>query len=254
MSGTRRGGGSAKRGSFELPSSVRVSSMFIDESGSKNSSGGFFVLGFVKSRVSPALARSMRDLRQRHQHYTEAKFGLVSKGNLPFYLDVVEMLAASEVRVGGSVYDSKRHFESDDPTWLVQARMSGQMVLGNRNRGELLNVFVDAVGTPRGESVAKRIQEHVNGTLNTRAVIASYDMDSQSTDLLQLADIVASSIAYERRKGADPAARADGSPKAQLATRLRRAFGLDSFDDTKQGKVNILTMRGQPRTLPGLEL
>lgn len=243
-----------KRAAFHLPTSVKVSSMFIDESGSKNSSGGFFVLGFVKSRSTPSLARDVREVRQKHQHFKEAKFGLVSKGNLPFYFDLVEMLASAEVRVGGSVYDSRKHFGSDEPTWLVQARMSGQLVLGNRNHGELLNVFADTVETPRGESVAKRIQEHVNGTLNTRAVVASYDLNSLSSDLLQLADVVAGAIAYERRQAAKAITGADGTPKAQLAGRLRRALGLDSFEDTKQGKVNILTMKAQPKPLPGLEL
>ncbi|MDF1486919.1 DUF3800 domain-containing protein [Tessaracoccus caeni] len=231
-----------------------MSSIFIDESGSKNSSGGFFVVGFVKSRTVPALARDMRDVRQKHQHFKEAKFGQVSKGSLPFYFDLVEMLAASDVRIGGSVYDANRHFGSDDPTWLVQARMSSQLVLGNLNRGELLNVFVDLVETPRGESVAKRIHDNVNGTLMARSVVASYDMDSRSTDLLQLADIVAGSIAYERRQGVAQEPGLKGTPKAQVAARLRRAFGLDSFDDVQKGQVNILTMKGQPRTLPGLEV
>lgn len=202
----------------------------------------------------------MRDLRQKHQYFKEAKFGLVGKRNLPFYFDLIETLAASDVRIGGSVYDSHRHFASDEPTWLVQAQMSSQLVLGNTNRGELLIILSDMVETPREESLAQRIQEHVNGKLGTRAVIASYDMDSRTSDLLQLADVVAGAIAYERRLSEGPVSErpvaaigGNGTPKAQVAARLQRAFGLDSFDDIRHGKVNILTMQNQPRTLPGLE-
>lgn len=111
---------------FRLPSDVPVSSFFIDESGSKNSTGGFFVLGFVKARGTPVLARAVRDLRQRHGYYAEAKFGGISKKNAPFYFDLVEMLAEADVRVGRSVYDSRSHFGDSEPTWVVQARMAGQ--------------------------------------------------------------------------------------------------------------------------------
>ena len=65
------------------------------------------------------------------------------------------MLAAADVRIGGSVYDSRKHFASDAPTWLTQAHMSSQLVIGNINRGESVNVFLDLVQTPKGESVAK---------------------------------------------------------------------------------------------------
>lgn len=196
----------------------------------------------------------MHDVRQRHGHFKEAKFGEISRRSLPFYFDIVEMLAASDARIGGSVYDARKHFLSEDPTWLVQARMAGQLVLGNVNRGEVVNVFLDVVETPRGESVAERVRDRVNGVLGSRAVLAAYDLDSTSTDLLQLADLVAGAIAHSRRQGVDPGVSAPGSPKAQVAARLRRAFDLDSFDDARTRRVNILTMAEQPRALPGLDL
>ena len=240
-----------------LARKVKVSSVFIDESGAKNSAGGFFVVGFVKSRKTPTLARDMRDVRQKHRHYEEAKFGRINRNNTGFYFDLAEMLAAADVRIGGSVYDSRRHFPSNEPTWKVQARMSAQLVLGNLNRGELLDVFVDLVQTPRRESVAKLVRERVNGVLGQRVVVASYDFDSQSTDLLQLADLVAGAIAYERRQWTGDTPDAPGeakTPKAQVSARLRRAFGLDSFADVHRGKVNILTMKTEPKPLPGFDL
>lgn len=88
---------------------VQVSTIFIDESGAKNSSGGFFVVGFIKVRATSKLRREMHDVRQRHRHFKEAKFGEISRKSLPFYFDVVEMLAASDARIGGSVYDARKH-------------------------------------------------------------------------------------------------------------------------------------------------
>lgn len=69
-------------------------------------------------------------------------------------------------------------------------------------------------------------------------------MDSRSTDLLQIADLVASSIAYERKNANKPDVKPGKrvSAKAHFSARLRRALELDSFDDTHHGKINILTM------------
>ena len=237
-----------------LSSRTQVSTIFIDESGAKNSSGGFFVIGFVKSRATSELRRKVRDVRQRHGHYKEAKFSQITRKNLPFYFDIVELLARSDVRIGGSVYDAHRHFRDVDPTWLTQARMAGQLVLGKVNKNEVVNVFFDVVETPRGESVAQRVRDRVNGVLGVRAVIAAYDLDSTSTDLLQLADIVAGAIAHECHREADGGPSSPSSPKGQVVARLRRAFGLDSLADVRNDRVNILTMAAQPRALPGLDL
>lgn len=244
-----------RRPSRGLLRGTQVSSIFIDESGSKNSAGGFFVVGFVKARSTPALRRDMRAIRQRHGHYKEAKFGGITKGSLPFYFDVVELLARSDARIGGSVYDAREHFVSDMETWEVQASMSGQLVIGNVVWGEVVNVFLDVVETPQGESVAQRVQDRVNGTLGVKKIIAAYDLDSASTDMLQLADLVAGAIAYERKHAKEcPASSELLSPKGQVAARMRRAFGLESFDDVRTSRVNILTMKSAPKALPGLDL
>lgn len=230
---------------YHVPERVPVSSIFIDESGSKNSRGGFFVLGFIKSRDTPALVREVRGIRQKHHYHDEVKFASVRRDSLPFFNDLAELIGASNLRVGGSVYDSRAAFQGEYPTWRKQATMSKRLVIGNINKGELVNIFLDLVSTPRGESVAATVQQEVNDHLGGRSVVGAYDMDSKSHDALQLADLLAGAICYERRQGsgetADPPG--GGSPKSQLVRRLRRALDLPSFVDVSCGKVNILTMR-----------
>ncbi|WP_231367278.1 DUF3800 domain-containing protein [Schaalia sp. ZJ405] len=125
--------------------SDQVSSIYIDESGSRNSSGGFFVVGFVKVRNPGSLSREIRALRQWHKYYNEIKFSSITGENIQFYFDLVEVIAAVDIRVGGSVYDSVSGFSDDVPTWEQQARMAELLVKGNTNRGELVNVFLDLV-------------------------------------------------------------------------------------------------------------
>ena len=231
-----------KKKTFSLPGRVPVSSIFLDESGSRNSSGGFFVVGFVKVRDLQILDREIRHLRQAHKFHQEIHFADIKNNKVNFYFDLVELLAAADVRVGGSVYDSTNSFQPDKDTWEQQATMASTLIRGNINRGELVNVFVDLVQTPRGESVAQSVKNDVNRALGSRCVLEAYDFNSEASDFLQFADVVASSIAYERRHGRmDPGRR--NTPKARVAARLRRALELDSFDDIQQGKVNIVTMR-----------
>lgn len=236
----------SKNNGFNIPKRVPISSIFIDESGSKNSRGGFFVVGFVKSRDTSALTRSVSDLRQKHRYFDEIKFGSIRTSTLPFYFDLVKTLAISDVRVGGSVYSSRTAFADTLPTWKAQAIMSRRLVVANLNRGELVNVFLDLVQTPRGESVADTVCRGANRKLGCRAVVAVYDMDSKAHDAIQLADIVAGAIHYERRMWEGDTREAPGgttSPKARVAARFRRAFELDSFADVQKGKVSILTMK-----------
>lgn len=199
------------------------------------------MVGFLKVRDHQPLEREIRHLRQKHHHHAEIHFADIKKHSLEFYFDVVETLAASDVRVGGSVYDSVTAFENQEETWRQQASMAALLTVGNINKGELVSVFLDLVQTPKNVTVAKTVRDEVNKRTGSRCVVEAYDLDSQASDFLQLADLIASSIAYERRHGRLDHQRRN-TPKARVAARLRRALELDTFDDIQEGKVNIVTV------------
>lgn len=229
---------------YTLPEKIPVSSIFLDESGSKNSAGGFFVIGFIKSRDPSRLVRDVKHLRQKHGFYNEIKFSGIRTSTLPFHFDLAELIAGSGLRVGASVYDAKLSFRPDRPTWRTQADQSALLVRGNINKGELVNVFLDLVETPNGISLADLVKSNVNERHGGRSVLEAYDVDPRSNDAIQLADIVAGAISYERRvwigEAADPPG-SERSAKGQVMLRLRRALGLNSFNDIKSCGVNIMT-------------
>lgn len=228
----------------------KVASVFIDESGAKNSSGGSFVVGFIKTYTPGLLYRSIRDIRQRHSFHEEIKFSAVTAKNIRFYFDIVEEIAGSPhiARVGGSVYDATHGFGTKQETWKEQASMARRLIVGNLNQDEKVKCFLDLVQTPRGESVADKVKREANKRLNGNPVLEAYDVDSKSHDLVQLADVVAGAIHYTRTHQ-QPRNKKE-SPKQRVAKRLQRALDLDSFDDVKQGKVNVLTMTGPDENLP----
>lgn len=221
-----------------IDSNTPISTMFIDESGAKHSGAGIFVVGMVKVRNVGMFMRGIRDLRDKHGFYRELKFSEINDGSVRMYADIAEYLAESPVRIGASIYDANTGFTPDEPTWKVQARMTARLVVGNTNRGEAVNVLLDLVQSPRGTSAAAYVREIARARLNSTCILEAYDLDSQTTDGLQMADFIASAVSYGRRF---PDAE-KGRAKARVVARFRRAFGLDDFSDVREGKVNILTM------------
>lgn len=194
-----------------------------------------------------SFCRGIRDIRDIHSFRGKIKFSEARKTGLNFYFDLVEYLAASNVRIGASVYDSRFGFRDGIESWKMQAIMSAKLIAGNTNKDEVINVFLDLVQTPRDKSVSAMVRNDVRKRLKSTSLVEAYDMDSQSTDALQMADLVASSIRYGRV--CDPTRT---TPKSRISGRLRRAFELENFNDIQHGKVNILTMRNNTRkkTLP----
>lgn len=71
-------------GYFSLPEDVPVSTIFIDESGSRDAPSGLFVIGFIKVRETAKLDREIRHLRQQFKMFEEIKFGTVNRYNSNF--------------------------------------------------------------------------------------------------------------------------------------------------------------------------
>lgn len=231
---------------YFLPQNVPVSEMFIDESGSNGSRGRFFVLGMVKVRGTARLLRELRLVRERASFREEFKFGRVTEGTLGVYGDAVRALADSDVRIAASVFDKTSASPFAGEIWRAQAAIASQLVVGNINRGEVVNIYLDVVTTPAGVSIPDEVRDAVNARFNGRSVISALDLDSRSTELLQMADLVAGAVAYDRRVKAGEVKTEAGraTPKRKLSSLVASEFGLDDFADvkTRNGRVNIATM------------
>lgn len=232
----------------------RVASIFIDESGAKNTAGGLFAVGFIKTYQPSLLWRSVRDIRQRHREYGDIKLASINGKNIRFCFDLVEELANCPhiARVGGSVYDARDGFDAGVETWEEQARMARRLIVGNTSRDEEIICFLDLVQMLRGTTVAERVKGQANARLEGAPLIEAYDVELTSHDLVQLADLVAGAINYERTRSEEQRSETNRNPKYRVTSRLRRALELDSFGDVREGEVNILTMLGSDM-LPGFE-
>jgi hypothetical protein len=224
--------------------------IFMDESGSRASASRFFVMGAAKARKPGALARGVQAVRDRNDFRGEFKFSEITKGTMCAYFDLVDELALSDAHlaacvVNRDVYDP---FPKRAP-WEVQLEVASQLLVGCINRRELVSVLLDAITTPVGIALDDRLRDEVNRRLRTTAVVTAALLESRSTDGLQIADLVAGAVAFDRRQRAGDAGRSPSytSPKGQVALRLMTAFGRRDFDDGREGRLNIATLRTPKR-------
>lgn len=231
----------------KLPYGVRTSAFFIDESGAKGSGGDFFVVATVKTDDPDALSRGMEDIRHRHQfRRSEFKFGDVTSKSMPTYRELVELLYQSGAQLGAFVIDKKVH----DPfvgrqQWEGHAWVAAALVKGMTTRRELVSILIDGISVPRGVSYGREIQDKINRHFRCTRVVSALSLDSCTCDGLQVADLVASSIAHQRRALRTQAFEqyASGrSEKTQLSLYLARTFGLTMFADQRTDRVNIKTV------------
>ena len=71
------------------------------------------------------------------------------------------------------------------------------------------------------------------------SVTNGVDLDSQACMELQLADLFAGAVSYERRLAAGIISTAGDSPKAQLVEHLKKVYGCVSLNDQRNRLINI---------------
>lgn len=135
----------------------RISSIFIDESGAKNTRGGSFVVGFLKTSSPAVLSREIRDLRQRNQYYDEIKFSSINGSNVRFYFDIVEAIGAANLRVGGSVYDASLGFVDGVDSRAVDLVQLADVVASSINYLRTHEEVVNQKKVPVKRQVALRL-------------------------------------------------------------------------------------------------
>lgn len=225
-----------------LPLGVDASVFFTDESGSAGSGGKLFVVGGVKTREPGHLLREVKAVRDKHRFFDELKFTGITRNSLPIYADLVQVLAHSDARIVAFVIDkSIRDPFAGVADWDARANVTSQLVIGNTNRAEVATLLMDVCSTPRGIAIEEVVRRKVNDRFGATNLISSVSLDSKASDGLQLADLVASAIAYDRR--ARQSKSVPGAPKAIVARTLATGFGLADLGDHRSGRVNILTSR-----------
>jgi Protein of unknown function (DUF3800) len=116
------------------------------------------------------------------------------------------------------------------------------LLVASINKRELVTALIDEVSSPKEVAYADVVKDRVNRRLGATAVISAVCLDSKSNDMLQVADLVAGAVAYDRGlRAATYKPRSD--EKRRLALRVKAALGCADFEDGRTSLVNVATFR-----------
>jgi len=232
---------------IQVPLTCRSSVYFIDESGSKGSNGRHFVVAAVKTNDPDALTRGMESIRAKHNVRREMKFRDLTRGSIPVFKALVDLVAESGSHIGAFVIDKEISDPfNGKPLWEAHSWVTAALVKGMTSRKELATLLLDGISTPAGVAYGSRLREGINRRFKATRVVSAVSLDSRTCDGLQLADMVASAIAYERKMAASGGQHAD-TPKSVVSRYLARSFDLFDFSDAHGDRVKIRTAISGPR-------
>jgi hypothetical protein len=234
---------------IQVPTGYPASTFFVDESRARAAGGRFFCIAAVKLRAPGGFARSLREIRDRRGFRGEFKFRTATTGTLSAYYDAIDLLESSTATIHGCVVDTDIYdpFQRSRSFWQVHGDITAQLLVGSINRRELVTVMVDHVSCPTDHSYEDVLRRRVNTRLSAMAVVSAHCLDSKCTDLLQLADLVAGAIAYERGIRAENY-KPKTSEKTKIVGRLKAALGGVDLTDGRSSKVNIATYRSPSKS------
>lgn len=243
---------SRERVPIDVPVGYPCSTVFLDESGVK--ARDRFTVGGFKVRKVGELGRAIRHVRDEFGFNDEFKFNNLNDASRDFAYALIDALSESDAQIVSCVVDPgvSDPFHKAEHRWLGHAEVAAQLIIGSTNRRELVCALMDTVVTPRGTSMEDHVRRRVNGKFKATSLVSAVCLDSKTNDLLQVADLVASSVSFERRR-AQLGIGSPNSAKGLVAARLGATFGNAGLLDGRTRRYNIATFgmkqRGSRPTL-----
>lgn len=226
---------------------LSTATIFIDESGSRASASKFFVMGAIKTRTPGLLARRLQQVRDQTGFGGEFKFAATTRGALSAYYSAIDVLGESDAHIVASVVDRTVFDPFPGATdWQVHADVAAKLLCAAINRNEHVGVVMDIISTPPEVAVEDEVKRQTNRRLRSTSVVSAISADSKSTDLLQMADMVAGAVAHERRRALGESGKTDAHPnslKAKVAARMLAAFDMTGASDQRNDRANLATLR-----------
>lgn len=105
---------------------------------------------------------------------------------------------------------------------------------------------MDTISTPQNVALEDVVRGRVNRMLKATSVVTAACLDSRSSDGLQVADLVAGAVGFDRRRVAGVSGKVS-SPKGRIVERLKQSVGVEDFADCRSGRVNIQTRQQPPK-------
>lgn len=186
---------------------IETSFCFLDETGLLCSERDkFFGIGIIKCKKPEKIYNRVRSIRRKYNYNEEIKWSkLDTKIRFDVAREVFNIFLTEEVSFNCIILDKERlDFKKyfDDNLYKVYSNFSValmKLMIGVRVE-EIFIVLADNYFSPRGENIEERIKKFTNDHYKEFAIAGVCQIDSCSSDLLQITDLILGAIVYDLKK------------------------------------------------------
>lgn len=186
---------------------IETSFCFLDETGLLRSERDkFFGIGIIKCKKPERIYNRIRGIRQKYNYNEEIKWSkLDTKVRFDVAREIFNVFLTEEVDFNCIILDKekldfKKHF--DNNLYKVYSNFSValmKLLIGAQSK-EVLIVLADNYFSPHGENIEERIKKFTNDHYKEFVIAGVCQIDSCSSDLLQITDLILGAIVYDLKK------------------------------------------------------
>ncbi|HLD60891.1 MAG TPA: DUF3800 domain-containing protein [Patescibacteria group bacterium] len=186
---------------------IKTCFCFLDETGLLYSARDkFFALGIVKCSEPQRLYNRIRKIRQRYNYDHEIKWARLD-GRIRFDIArelfnvfLLEDATFNCIILNKDELDFQQHFQNN--LYKVYQNFSIallKLVIG-KNPEEVITVLADDYFSPDGTDLEDKIKRFINDHYQQFIITGVCQINSRSSDLLQLTDVILGAILYDLKK------------------------------------------------------
>ncbi|KPJ56104.1 hypothetical protein AMJ49_05700 [Parcubacteria bacterium DG_74_2] len=186
---------------------IRTCFCFLDETGliySKRDQ--FFGLGIIKCKQPQRLYNRIRKIRHKYNYREELKWSTIDRkirfdmAREFFNIFLTEDAKFNCIILNKNELDFKGHYQNNLYKVYRNFTIALLKLIVGKDPEEVIILLADDYFTPDGESLEDSIKGIINDHYQKFVVAGVCQIDSKSSDLLQLTDLILGSILYDLKK------------------------------------------------------
>lgn len=186
---------------------IKTCFCFLDETGLLHSERDkFFALGIIKCRDPQNLYNEIRKIRQKYNYNQEIKWsGLDRKIRFDIARDFFNVFLSEDAKFNCLILDKKKldfqkYFQNDLYKVYISFSVALLKLIIRKNPEEVIILLADDYFAPDGTAMEDRIKKFVNDHYQKFIIAGVCQINSKSSDILQLTDLILGAILYDLKK------------------------------------------------------
>jgi len=180
---------------------------FLDETGLlRKKRDKFFALGIIKCSEPQRLYNKIRKIRFAYNYSEELKWANLDRrirfdiAREFFKIFLAEDAKFNCIILNKDELDFEKHFQNDLYKVYRNFTVALLKLIIGKNPEEIIILLADDYFTPEGTELEDKIRKFVNDHYQKFVIAGVCQIDSKSSDLLQLTDLILGAILYDLKK------------------------------------------------------